>query len=120
MNAETFETTVITSEANVDTDSTISLFQALENLYPLATIIYLILDNAKYHFSGRAQEYVNNSRIQLIFLPSYSPELNLIEILWKRIKYQWLDFDAYRSFQNLKGSLNFVLNNFDEKNEIKF
>ena len=58
--------------------------------------------------------------VLIYFLPPYSPELNLIEILWKRIKYQWLDFDAYRSFQNLKEKLNFVLNNFGEKYDIKF
>ena len=40
--------------------------------------------------------------VLIYFLPPYSPELNLIEILWKRIKYEWLDFDACKSFQNLK------------------
>ena len=55
-----------------------------------------------------------------LLLPPYSPELNLIEILWRRIKYQWLDFDAYKSFENLKEKLNFVLNNFGTKYDIKF
>lgn len=41
MNAETFETTIIASESNIDTDSTISLFQALESIYPLASAIYV-------------------------------------------------------------------------------
>lgn len=50
----------------------------------------------------------------------YSPELNLIEILWKRIKYQWLDFDAYKSFQNLNDQLNLIMNNFGIKYDIKF
>ncbi|WP_159086002.1 transposase [Flavobacterium faecale] len=53
-------------------------------------------------------------------MPPYSPELNLIEILWRRIKYQWLDFDAYKSFENLKEKLNFVLTNFGIKYDIKF
>jgi transposase len=63
MNAETFETTVITSELNVDSDSTVALFQSLETLYPLAATIYVILDNAKYHFSSSVLDYVKNSRI---------------------------------------------------------
>ncbi|WP_304198581.1 transposase [Flavobacterium alvei] len=54
------------------------------------------------------------------FLLPYSPELNLIEILWRKLKYQWLDFDAYKSFENLKEKLNFVLNNFGIKCDIKF
>jgi transposase len=49
--------------------------------------------------------------VHIFFLPLYSSELNLIEILWKRIKYQWILFDAYTSFQNLKERLSFVLNN---------
>jgi transposase len=28
------------------------------------------------------------------YLPPYSPELNLIEILWRRIKYTWLPFSS--------------------------
>ncbi|MCW2119052.1 hypothetical protein M2326_001355, partial [Flavobacterium sp. 7A] len=40
--------------------------------------------------------------------------------LWRRIKYQWLDFDAYKSFENLKEKLNFVLTNFGTKYDIKF
>jgi transposase len=37
--------------------------------------------------------------VLIYFLPPDFPELNLIEILWKRIKYQWILFDAYLSFQ---------------------
>jgi DDE superfamily endonuclease len=35
------------------------------------------------------------------YWPSYAPELNLIEILWRCIKYYWLPFSAYTSFQCL-------------------
>ena len=35
------------------------------------------------------------------FLPTYSPELNIIEILWRFIKYYWLPFSAYLSFEDL-------------------
>jgi hypothetical protein len=35
------------------------------------------------------------------FLPAYSPELNIIEILWRFIKYYWLPFSAYLSFDDL-------------------
>jgi len=58
--------------------------------------------------------------VHIFFLPPYSPELNLIEILWKRIKYQWIPFDAYLSFQNLKERLSFVLNNVGIKYDIVF
>jgi len=38
----------------------------------------------------------------LHWLPPYSPELNLIEILWRKIKYQWLPLRAYLSFNHLQ------------------
>lgn len=120
MNAETFETTVITSESNVDTDSTISLFRALEALYPLATIIYVILDNAKYHFSNAVQEYIKRSRIQLIFLPSYSPELNLIERLWRVFNRNVLYNKHYASFKEFKAAcMNFFKNQTNHFEEIE-
>jgi transposase len=83
----------------------------------------VILDNSPIHkskkFMAKIEEWKEKD-VFIYFLPPYSPELNLIEILWRRIKYQWLDFDAYKSFQNLKEKLNFVLNNFGVKYDIKF
>lgn len=58
--------------------------------------------------------------VLIFFLPPYSPELNLIEILWRRIKYQCIPFDAYICFQNLKERLSNVLANFGEKYDIIF
>ncbi len=40
-------------------------------------------------------------RLEIFFLPTYSPELNIIEILWRFIKYQWLETNAYESYSAL-------------------
>jgi|SRR3989338_637825 len=93
MNAETLEITIIESET-VNDDSTIQLLEILENKYALAVTIFVILDNAKYHFSEKVKEFLKESRIKLIFLPSYSPNLNLIERLWKFFKNKVL-YNAY-------------------------
>jgi transposase len=85
MNAETYQVTIIESET-VNADSTINLLTSIEQAYPLSKKIYVILDNARYHYSSGVKEYLLNSRIQLVFLPSYSPNLNLIERLWKYFK----------------------------------
>jgi len=46
--------------------------------------LYVILDNARYYRSKEIRAFLfNNKRIRLIFLPPYSPNLNLIERLWK-------------------------------------
>jgi transposase len=83
----------------------------------------VILDNSPIHKSKKFMAKIEQWKekdVLIYFLPPYSPELNLIEILWRRIKYQWLGFDAYKSFENLKQQLNFVLNNFGTKYDIKF
>ena len=83
----------------------------------------VILDNSPIHKSKKFMDKIEQWKekdVLIYFLPPYSPELNLIEILWRRIKYQWLDFDAYKSFENLKEKLNFVLTNFGTKYDIKF
>ncbi len=45
----------------------------------------------------------------LYYLPGYSPELNLIEILWRFIKYGWLPFSAYLNFQTLVEAVEDIL-----------
>lgn len=85
MNAETYQVTVIES-ATVNYESTLELFRLLEQTYPLAKKILAIVDNARYHFSKEVKAYLETSRIELIPLPSYSPNLNLIERLWKFFK----------------------------------
>ena len=55
----------------------------IETAYPLAVIIYVICDNARYYRSRLVNQFLETSKIQLVFLPSYSPNLNSIERLWK-------------------------------------
>ena len=83
----------------------------------------VILDNSPIHKSKKFMAKIEQWKekdVLIYFLPPYSPELNLIEILWRRIKYQWLGFDAYKDFENLKEQLNSVLNNFEKKYDIKY
>ncbi len=56
----------------------------------------------------------------LEYLPSYSPELNLIEILWRFIKYHWLPISAYHSFRSLVENVEYILRNVGEEFNIDF
>ena len=42
-------------------------------------------------------------------LPSYAPEFNLIEIVWRVMQYYWLPFSAYASFQRLSAAVEEIL-----------
>lgn len=120
MNAQTFETTIIASEDSINSESTLLLFEHLEKLYPLATFIYVILDNAKYHFSKAVQEWLKGSRIKLVLLPTYSPELNLIERLWKIFKKRVMYNKYYKTFEAFKAAcFNFFKNQHHYYNEIE-
>jgi transposase len=83
----------------------------------------VVLDNSPIHRSNKFKAKIKQweeDDLLIYFLPPYSPELNLIEILWRRIKYNWLSFDAYLCFQNLKERLENVLQNIGLKYDIIF
>jgi transposase len=73
---------------------------------------YVIIDNAPVHrskaFIRQIPKWVKKGLI-IKYLPSYSPELNLIEILWRFMKYYWLPFSAYESFQHLCDAVEEIL-----------
>lgn len=83
----------------------------------------VILDNSSLHTSKKFKEKMREWKEQdllFYFIPPYSPELNKIEILWKFVKYKWLRFEAYSSFDNLKSNLKEVLDGFGKKCIINF
>jgi transposase len=61
---------------------------------PDARQIHLIWDNAGYHRSKEIQAFVANTKINLHFLPPYSPNLNPIERLWK-IMHEQVTYNRY-------------------------
>jgi transposase len=108
-------------ETTFNTDKIIDFMDSFVEQIKKITVV--ILDNSPIHkskkFIAKIQEWKEKDLL-IFFLPPYSPELNLIEILWRRIKYNWIPLDAYLSFQNLKDRLSFVLNNFGTKYDIIF
>ncbi|MCP4264720.1 MAG: IS630 family transposase, partial [Candidatus Brocadiaceae bacterium] len=57
---------------------------------------------ARYYRSKKVREYLKNSKIKLIFLPPYSPNLNLIERLWKYFHKIVLYNQYYETFDEFK------------------
>jgi len=77
---------IVREDETINSQSTIKLFEQL-SLRQKTAIIYIICDNARYYRSTLIKEYLEtNKRIKLIFLPPYSPNLNIIERLWKYFK----------------------------------
>jgi len=62
--------------------------------------IYIILDNARYQRCKAVFEAAQRLNIELVFLPAYSPNLNLIERVWKLVKSRVLNSAYYETFDN--------------------
>jgi transposase len=91
-----------TVEGTIDTDVVIVCFEAFSKQLERMTIV--VIDNASSHTSKRFEaccEEWEERGLFLYFLPPHCPELNLIEILWRMMKYHWLPLSAYESFQCL-------------------
>jgi len=95
---------VIRYEDWVNADAVIRLLQDIEQRNPDAPVIYFICDNAPYYRAKVVTEYLEGSRIKIIFLPPYSPNLNLIERLWKFFKRNVLYNRYYPTFDKFKGA----------------
>ena len=77
--------------------------------------IILIQDGAPYHKSAYVKEFFkeNSHRITVFQLPSYSPDFNPIEKLWKKIKEKGTHLSYFPTFDDLKGKVNEMLDIFE-------
>jgi transposase len=89
-------------DETTDAVSTIALFEQIERANPRAKRITIICDNARYYRSKAVADYLEDSRINLLFLPPYSPNLNLIEGFWKFFERQVLYDRYYEAFEHFK------------------
>lgn len=86
-------------------------------------IAYLVIDNAPIHTSKAFRQKERGwekSGLRIKRIPAYCPVLNLIEILWRHLKYDWLPFDAYNPFENLIKQVDSIIQNVDQKFVINF
>lgn len=96
---------IVRDDSSINGQSTIELLKKIESNYPLSDSIYVVCDNAKYYRSKLVKEFLTNSKIQLKFLPAYSPNLNLIERLWKFMKKKTLYNQYYEKFDKFKEAI---------------
>jgi len=84
---------------------------------------FIVVDQASIHTSNAIFDKIEEWKergLTIFELPTYSPELNLIEILWRFIKYEWLEIDAYSSWQSLVSSVEKILKEFGDNYVINF
>lgn len=86
--------------------------------HPLAQRIILILDNARYNHAKIVRDHIDQTNVELVHLPAYSPNLNLIERLWRFFKDKVLT-TYHEPFEKFVQEIDKVLDNLaDYKDEL--
>jgi len=104
LNAVTHELITVTNDTYITAESVCELLRKLADLH-LSVPITLILDNARYQKCAVVLATAASLHIELCYLPAYSPNLNLIERLWKFVKKQSLYSQYYADFATFKTAI---------------
>ena len=104
LNALTLELVTVTNDAYINAASVCELIHKIAML-AVDIPITLVLDNAKYQRCEAVTECARSLEIELLFLPPYSPNLNLIERLWKFVKKKCLYSKYYEKFPAFKDAI---------------
>ena len=93
---------------SANAQSTRELYEAALTKHPNASCIYIISDNARYYHNRELKEWAENTKIKQIFLPPYSPNLNIIERLWNFLRKKVINTGFYRN----KAEFQLAIKNF--------
>jgi len=106
---------------SIDSNFVIECIDEISSTISRPTV--LVMDNAPWHKAEKLikkQKEWNKKGLYLFFLPIYSPHLNLIETLWRKIKYEWLQAIDYSSAKTLKLAIFNIIKNYDDQYCINF
>lgn len=120
MNRNNHLETYISSQS-INSDVVIACIDSFFPSVDKPTVI--VTDQASIHTSDaifdKLEEWKQRN-ITIFELPSYSPELNLIEILWRFIKYEWIEISAYKNWETFVACVEKILKEFGENFVINF
>jgi transposase len=104
LNAVTHELITVINTTYINAESVCALLRKLAVVGQQVPIT-LVLDNARYQRCALVQNWAKELGIELLFLPSYSPNLNLIERLWKFVKKEVLNSRQLQDFKKFQEAI---------------
>lgn len=119
------ELVAYTTEGIVDSDVVIACFDAFmeDSSSELTRKTVVAMDNSTFHTSGAVEAKIpewQSKNLEIFYLPKYSPRLNLIEILWRFMKYEWIQWWAYKGWSYLVKYIEMVICGYGTEYEINF
>jgi transposase len=113
LNPVSLEPTAIITEKNCTEGLIQALLTEIKKQYKNADTISIILDNARYQRAYSVQRFADSLDINLVFLPPYAPNLNLIERLWKFFKRKVIKNKYYPDFKGFEDAIFNFFENYD-------
>jgi transposase len=89
LDSETHETITVTNETYITSSEIVKLLKKIRRINKDKKVS-VVLDNAKYQKCNLVKDAAKENKIDIIYLPTYSPNLNLIERLWKYLRSECL------------------------------
>ncbi len=97
---------IVREDTTIDANSTIALLQSISDYYPTKDTVYVFADNARSNKCKAITQWLESqTKIQLRYLPPYSPNLNFIERLWKIMRSYTIHTHFYASFSDFKEAI---------------
>jgi transposase len=104
LHALTYQLITVTNDSYINATSVCELLEKIAAL-GLQTPITVVMDNARYQRCRLVLEKATQLGLELLFLPPYSPNLNLIERLWRFVRKECLYSHYYEHFTLFKQAI---------------
>lgn len=108
------EVLTVRSKENINAHSVCDLIDRIRDHNDEKNIT-LVMDNARYQRCQKVTQHASSKGVELLFLPPYSPNLNLIERLWKHLKKRALRNRHFSCFESFQKAVDSYLDNLNTK-----
>ena len=117
INPVSLEPTILLTEDNCSAEVIEAFLEEIKKQYNKAKTICIILDNARYQRSHLVQTTAKFFNIDLFYLPPYSPNLNLIERLWRYFKKEVMKNKYYADYSTFENAVETFFTQFENRKE---
>lgn len=105
----------VRTAGSVNAGTVCELIRGIDIAYP-GEEITLVMDNARYQRNSKVKELAEETGIEMLYLPPYPPNLNLIERVWRLVKSKCLRNRYHGTFEGFVGAIDEFLDSLSGEN----